>query len=363
MVRDSGTLAVTDAPAPLGTEGTTLDFRGIAGWESMETSGGRLWFKGYLNNATPMSLAERLSETPADELAEIPRDLDGHFGFAWEAPGRVVAATDPIGSVPIFLRASTEGAMISGLARRLWRDGAPVDPDAALEIAMGGFTIGRRSLVSDIRPLGCAHYLVALDSASPEVRRYTRYLPIPADRDEDVEGDALADVLVRVMEKTLRGVAGRPIVVPLSAGLDSRLIVGLLKELDCRDVSCISYGRPGNFEAVAARRIAAHLGYPWHFIEHTSRTQAATFSSVECRRFVSGLADSLCAVPFQQDFHAVRTAKETGIAPEGAVFINGQSGDFITGNHIPAPLCDPRRRSGGGLPVKRREALQPLGLS
>jgi asparagine synthase (glutamine-hydrolysing) len=148
----------------------------------------------------------------------------------------------------------------------------------------------------------------------------------------------LADVTMGIFEKMAASLDGRPVAVPLSAGLDSRLVACALKELGVENVTCFSYGRRGNFEAEGARRVAAKLGYDWVFVEHTPRQQAATFASGECRAF-EAFADPLNAIPFHQDFFAVGSLRADGRIPGGTVMVNGQSGDYIAGNHIPPSLC------------------------
>ena len=53
-------------------------------------------------------------------------------------------------------------------------------------------------------------------------------------------------------------------------------------------------------------------------------------------------ADTCASVPFIQDLLAIDELKARGAVPQDAVFINGQSGDFITGNHVPEALRQPR---------------------
>jgi asparagine synthase (glutamine-hydrolysing) len=58
-------------------------------------------------------------------------------------------------------------------------------------------------------------------------------------------------------------------VVPLSGGLDSRIIVAMLKRLGVEDVICFTYGKKGNREAEISRQVAEALGYRWYFVEYT----------------------------------------------------------------------------------------------
>ncbi|MCH7540910.1 MAG: asparagine synthase, partial [Proteobacteria bacterium] len=146
--------------------------------------------------------------------------------------------------------------------------------------------------------------------------------------------------------------AGRTILVPLSAGLDSRLVVSGLAHLGHRNVKCFAYGLPGNYEAEASRRIAAHLGFDWRFVRFTLKQQRAYFASRLHRDYVS-FADSCCSTPVWHDLPAVYSLCEQGYIPDDAIVVNGNSGDYISGLHIVPPLRRPRR----DLDAEERQAV------
>jgi asparagine synthase (glutamine-hydrolysing) len=54
-------------------------------------------------------------------------------------------------------------------------------------------------------------------------------------------------------------------------------------------------------------------------------------------------ADSCGSVPFVQDMAPLAELKRQCFVPDDAVIVNGNSGDFITGNHILPELCEPPR--------------------
>ena len=43
----------------------------------------------------------------------------------------------------------------------------------------------------------------------------------------------------------------------------------------------------------------------------------------------------LYTVPVMMDYYAIVFMKKKGLVPDNAIFINGQTGDFLTGGHIP----------------------------
>ena len=170
--------------------------------------------------------------------------------------------------------------------------------------------------------------------AEPRRQRYYTYRPWnvrPAD--PAVLEAELAETTLAIMERTLASLDGRTLVVPLSAGRDSRLIVSAARHLGYANVRCFAYGRTGNFEAAASRAIADRLGYPWSFVPVTIRDARDFFASDGYARYLD-FSDSGASVPFVQDMAALLTLKKSGFVPEDAVIANGNSGDFISGNHI-----------------------------
>ncbi len=315
----------------------------VPGWRAHKVEGLALWFKGYLNGDSAEDLARRLAALPCEDWMQVVAGLDGHFALAVARGDEALAAVDRIASIPLLYGFDGTAWRVDGNARRL-ADGlsaTTINPEAALVLAMSGATIGPATLLNGIEALGAGEAVLFASGQEPQRRRLYLYMPHP---DESISAADpqlrrhLADVTMVIFEKMVVSLEGRTVAVPLSAGLDSRLVACALKELGVENVTCFSYGRRGNFEAEGARRVAAKLGYEWIFVEHTPRQQAATFASEECRAF-EAFADPLNAIPFHQDFYAVGRLKEEGRIPPEAVIVNGQSGDYIAGNHIPPSLC------------------------
>ena len=312
------------------------------GWRRFESGPLTLWFKGYLNERSPSQLADRLESLAAADWLDEAAQLDGHFALVVSRGNKTFAALDRIASIPLFYGSDEKAHHLSSNARQLKEKLGleKVDAEAALEFAMSGFTTGSKTLYEGLEALGAGE-AVFFENGTARRQRYALYNPKPeAAGNNPVPVQGLAQVTLGIFEKMLRGLDGRPIIIPLSAGLDSRLVAAVLKELAYDNVKCFSYGRRGNHEALGAQKVAKKLGYPWTFVEHTSSQQALTFASEEMRQF-EGFADAFNAVPFQQDFFAVGHLKASGYAPPDAVFVNGQSGDFISGNHIPASFALP----------------------
>ena len=140
----------------------------------------------------------------------------------------------------------------------------------------------------------------------------------------------------------LESVKDRQIVVPLSGGLDSRLIVCWLKRLGFENVVCYTVGRPENAEYLTAKKVAEKLGYKHYFIDNTSLefVSADYYDDADFHKychFVGALGNFLWVF----EYFAVKWLKDNAIIDNNAVFVPGHSADFIAGSHLIKALVTP----------------------
>ena len=318
-----------------------------APWRTLHRGSVALAFAGRAFNETPDSVLAKVTKAPpgaqATTLTKIVETLDGHFAIAAAGPDWCVAAVDRVRSIPLFMAEVGGGWAVDNCPNRLRRaaglETANVERDSVLSIAMAGYTIDRATLYNGLLMPGPGECLVMNGQGSPERYRYHTYRPwLVVERGEAALKRRLADVTLAIMEKHLASLDGRPLVIPLSAGNDSRLVLSAARHLGYRDIRSFSYGRPGNFEAAAGSAIAERLGVPWAFAPLSINGQRRYFAGAEYVSYLE-FADSCASVPFVQDLTAIEMLKRNGFIPDDAVIVNGNSGDYISGNHIPAKLC------------------------
>ena len=330
------------------------------GWRTIARGAATLWVKGYLNGggfagtefaAHADGLIAAIETGDSGDIGALLRGLDGHFALCIETPSGVLAAVDRVRSIPLAYAGDGETLVIDDqalrLCRRLGLGVEDIDPDAALAFAMAGFTIGAATLYRGMRQFLPGEFLLCeTGRRAPSLHRYGVYRPwLVQPRSRDVLLSELADVTLGILEKLARSADGRQILVPLSAGMDSRLIVSGLAHLGYRNVRCFSYGTKGNYEAAAARKIAAHLGYAWTFVPFTHRFAHAAFHSERHRRYHE-FADNAAATPVEHDFLALLRMDGADWVDDDAILVNGLSGDYITGSHIPPSLSTPLHSKG-----------------
>jgi asparagine synthase (glutamine-hydrolysing) len=291
-------------------------------------------------------IVQSLTTTPhpgIDHAVAALHSADGHFAAIVEGPDFLLACVDHCRTIPVFFaeQANGEAPLVSNSARQIKATAGleQVDEVSALEASMAGFVTGRHTLYEGLSQLQAGD-LLWHDKRSGEtaLRQYHVYRPATLNGANEADLiDQLATVTDRAMDRVIAEAGGAPIWVPLSAGLDSRLILCKLVERGYDNLFAFSYGPAGNDEAKAARTIAARLGVPWQFWPNRNDDMRRLYASSD-RADYWAFGDGLCALPNFQDFPTLHGLCQRGAVPEGAIIINGQTGDFISGGHIPKAL-------------------------
>lgn len=314
------------------------------GWRNDGHRELKIWASGY-GRACDIEFVERcFGELPSDptveQIAEIVRQFDGHFALVVAGKGWICAVVDRVRSIPIAYAESTDGWIIDNQADRLRKrldfSQSQTDSAAALALGMSGYTIDDATLYRDIKLLGPGDLVLFRDGAEPEHERYYCYRPWRADKPQyepDTASKELSETLLSTIERMMAGIGDRLLIVPLSAGRDSRVIVSAAHHLGYRNIRTFAYGRPGNHEAATSRYIAEALGFEWRFVPLTTTLMQDYYAGEDWANYCR-FADTLQATPFVQDHPQIRLLKEEGYIPDDAVIANGNSGDYISGAHI-----------------------------
>jgi asparagine synthase (glutamine-hydrolysing) len=301
--------------------------------------GAEVYFAG--NRRQVAGLVGALLSAPDDAAREAAlRSADFLFALIIETGAGVVAATDRIRSTPVFHAVDRDGKFcVSNDARALRdriADTAP-DSEALLEIEMAGFVTGPGTVCRHLYQIESGAFLhLPAAGQSAVQQRYYRFLPADGGRTADHD---LGEVLDRIFDGLVERADGRPVLVPVSGGLDSRLVLAKLAERRCPNLSAFSYGMPGNTDAESGRRVAERLGVAWRFVPSRPAAHRAFFRGPDARAFWR-FADGLGCVPSPQDIVPLSEMRAAGLVTPGTIVVNGQTGDFLTGGHIPKTFVE-----------------------
>jgi asparagine synthase (glutamine-hydrolysing) len=319
-------------------------------WHKAHVDVATVWFSGHLLGPASEGEAAALAvgkillpiiDSPASISAALLR-LHGHFAFIIQKGEKVLLVADRVRSIPISFAERNGVWSVDVRPRRLARamDMRPgnLDLDGVFAVALSGYTIGQAGIYNEIHGVQPGEFVILSGNRKASRHLYYVYrswLASPVERPAALK--RLKEVTLGIIENLRDSLDGREVVVPLSSGLDSRLIVSGLHHVGYRQVRCFAYGLPGNHELEISRQVAEKLGYPWSYWPR-SHAQARDYASSQDRREFIEFADNLDGFPTEHDNITISKLMRRRELPDDAIVVNGQSGDFITGGHIARSL-------------------------
>lgn len=316
------------------------------GWKKIELDHSSFWYSGYTYKSDLKAIAKELDgieNVPTrKQLTEKIRAIHGHFAFIYICHDYLLASVDKIRSIPIFFSETGSTIHITSSATRLV-DALELGPQniekkAALSFAMSGYVTGHGTLYKELSSLKAGYYLFApTESDQPivDLIRYFQYAPWQViDAPKDVFRDQLKETTLEILSNLLESIGDRQIIIPLSGGYDSRLIASGLKHLGASNIKLFTYGLKSSFERKIGKSVADSLSLPWIFVPINNKTQRKYYHSKLYKDYIH-FADSCISLPFQQDVPVVDHLRKINYIASDSVIVNGNSGDYISGGHVP----------------------------
>jgi hypothetical protein len=317
------------------------------------------WFAGYLmheqdgrkvfleNREAAAVLAERMGGRATVET--VSREMDriiggGSLVVIEEREGgvKVMLATDRGSTFPLYHALKGGMLTIGDCAIEVAQSiGAGVNLSAAISIGSVEMIPGRETLaegVDELKPGEVMTFTTANIGWKQESRFYWRFRMAEGDAPSEQELEkelagalnaAADDWAEALLNSHADGVFG----LPLSGGLDSRLMVGLFAHRLGKRATAVSYGDPAAVDVRIAGRVTSHYGAPFRQLPFLN----ADFLSREKRLLLSrkiGLTTRLTladgGLALASHFGAFEPHGDRDIVG----FLPGHSGDTFTGSKL-----------------------------
>ena len=315
-------------------------------WNNIKTGNISLYYmrNKELNTAVSEIIANADSlDMLINDIGACLRNNNDYTSGIYEDDNYIAAWVDHIRSTPVYYSNIDDKIFISNNPRDIQKEASlyHFDDGAELQFAMSGYVTGSDTLICDLKTLQPGEFIIwDKSNKALKIERYYQYLPDFINGNSWKENkDKINSIIDDIIVKIIKRANDKTIWVPLSAGLDSRIILCKLHEHGYRNIKTFTYGPKYNFESKYAKNIAKALNVPWQEIILPNEVLKNYFDS-DIRKSFWRYADGLKSIPCMREFSAIYHLHENNIAKSGDIFINGQSGDYITGGHIPEDWCD-----------------------
>ena len=259
-------------------------------------------------------------------------NAESTFATIIDTKKSIYSAVDKASKIPIFfcLKSYQVSTNLNDLLKS--ENHQEIEESQAVLTFFSGYTLGKKTIYKNIQILQPGQCLI-VDKVNKKFK-IENYFDVSKIKKLTLDNDILHNNFKDLLFDTFKKIKDlqRPIYVPLSAGKDSRLIVSMLRELNVRNVNIFSYGKNRNFEVQTAKNISEKLNFNWKYFPLNKKIQKKSILSSDFKEF-SKKYESAFSIPFRQDFAVIH--QNRNFFHRDGLIINGNTGDFITGGHMP----------------------------
>ena len=196
-----------------------------------------IWLFGENNKEIYNYLIKKLlikEKVNLNYINKIINTLDDHFGIIIISKKWILAAVDCARTIPIFWKRINNLIILSPQARNIANKyQSKVDENQLIAFQMSGYTIDDGTLWQGINNINPGYYLFYNIENNLYLKKYYFYEPWKLKtKSYDKLKEELKIKIKEVLERLIKKANGRTIAIPLSAGLDSRLVASGLKDLN-----------------------------------------------------------------------------------------------------------------------------------
>lgn len=247
----------------------------------------------------------------------------GHWALVDLRQEEATLAVDRQRSRPLLAARASGGWIVTDQIQKLRAKGIyKEDTEASSLFRHFGHTVGSRTLLQGVwdTPAGSVMRL----SVAPLISPYTNYEILdPPVTEQNEYSQVLVEAVLVSVRRLLSETSGRQLVVPISAGYDSRLILTALRHLDAKNVVTYSYGVEASPQQNKSREVATRLEYPYIFVPY-NMDELRTAWDKEGAEYVRE-AWGGTSLPHKQDWFAVRELTRRGVVEPGAIVLPGHT--------------------------------------
>lgn len=270
-----------------------------------------------------------------DDIKRRLETLDGHFSFILETKNKIYLVADRLRTMPLFY--SIEHNCLVSDSTDLFKEyyDARYNSVNREQFLSTGYVLGSDTMLDKVYQVQAGE-IVCIEKNSLKVERLDYFLYRYGEA-FTLNGLELLEELESVYDSVFKSLVeklnGLPVILPLSGGYDSRLIIHMLFKHGYKNVTCFTYGDKNNWEVSISKSVANYYGYEWHFLEYLPTELFELYKNEVEKYFKFSVMDS--SFGHTQDLLAVKKMKELGLISDSSIFIPGHSGDFVAGSHIP----------------------------
>jgi asparagine synthase (glutamine-hydrolysing) len=285
-----------------------------------------------------VSLQQILQElATCNQVADVTsyaNTLRGDFSFVINKPNLHCLVVSHTRLYPLFYRWQDEQWWVSDKPSNLLSKGDVVSETAHRQYLYTGAPFAGNTLVANIKQ-GKPSYVTSFEGSQSLAYLFGPYDVMPKKiLEDDLKKTSFDRVLKLLSERMQHAIGDRQVVVPLSGGYDSRLVLSLLYKMGIKKILCYTVGKGDPSEQQVARQVASKLQVPLIHIDYREEQyRVQDYASAAFADYVDTMG-AFTNFMWLYEYNAILWLKQHALLQEDAIFIPGHVGDFFAGSHL-----------------------------
>ena len=271
-----------------------------------------------------------------EEIVDIVAKIRSFYAFVVIIENLLVLCSDHLKTIPLYY-SFTDSELLVGdnwdlMSKKF--NNSNLSSEALLEMQVLGYILEDKTYIKNINQVRAGEVIALdiVDGTRESLDHFTFSYCKPESNTVFLERN-FEKLIQDAVNSLVTYAEGRQLVIPLSGGYDSRLILSVLHRTGYKNILCFTYGVNGNKESVYSKFIAEAFDTDWEMVSYDNDTWK-DWDSVSFKKAQLYIGQGY-SIPHMQDYVAVQTLLAAGRIDEDAIVVPGHSGDFVAGSHLP----------------------------
>ena len=271
-------------------------------------------------------------EKNKDKLKTLLNKLTGFYSIIINDNEQILLISDVMRTFPLFYSTSNNTIEISDNIN--FFSNKSIDQKLCNELIELRYIVGNNTIYKDIYQMQSNEIITINNNGKIKSERYYDFKSQNKLIEKKDVFKNITTTFDLAIDKLIKYANGRPIILPLSGGYDSRQILLSLHKKKYNNVICYTYGKNIKEEALISKKLAEKMGYKWYFIKYDNKKMKKIYYN---KKMYGNLVDYISrgfSSPHIQEWASIKYLKENDLLPNNSIIAPGFTGDALSGSHI-----------------------------
>lgn len=257
-------------------------------------------------------------------LEKFLNSITGKFAAVIQINGNTYIISDIIKSYGLYYKIKNGELLISDEISQLFDENTEIDKSSEIELRKLGYISNSQTLYCNIYQTEASSF-IKYSFNEISFKHYANFYISQTVKNLSFEQilERFESIYIEVFKRCIKYLDNKQVVIPLSDGLDSRIILYFLKKLDYKNIITFTYGDKDSKSVSISKEISEIYNVKWFMVDYSKKEMGKLFNNDY--KNLSGYYGYGICVPIIQDWYAINWLLKNNIIDKNSVIIPGHA--------------------------------------